>query len=646
MLKKVLLLTVIALFTFSTVYAQSSMIKEHTKKIVTEDFTSVPSTGDRTVTPMEVYDTRPVVNPAEGDVVGITQYDYFSNSVIRDQVTHYMGVPHMAVMLQSDLDVDATRYITYITSDGSEYTSILPWGEVRKGWPHIDVSLSGEFEGAVALVGHVPCELALFDGSEFIKSEFEADTDPSLQFSGNNVFLATSGNRVTFQFYKTMDLGLSFENWDSISAFSPSPIYWTENGGVEVGMSKSFDETQLLMFGTNVGDGHVYDGVPAENADNAWVIYSNDAGDSWTGEMIGADGDASIFPDATYPEYVDTITYTVGEDEFSVFYDSTVSFQYAPLFENFGQMDAVVTNDGDMHAVLNGYGLSTAEVILERPDGSGTMDTILIAGPDVYPIVYWNSKAGTWRTISDEMVDLIPDTILADMRPGNGLGQSYPGIAASEDGQVLLVTWTSAEFVDGVVAPENVNVGPESGTFWTDTYYSYSLDGGETWSYGGVLVGEPNTSETLIHPAQHLEYDGENYIAHLVYLNDTVDGVAVFDESAKSDCEIVYKTFIVPDEPTVSVEDEYVATDFTLEQNYPNPFNPATQISFTLPEASKVTLTVFDVLGREVATIVDQNMNAGQHTVNFDASELTSGMYIYTITAGNYTASKKMMLLK
>jgi hypothetical protein len=86
--------------------------------------------------------------------------------------------------------------------------------------------------------------------------------------------------------------------------------------------------------------------------------------------------------------------------------------------------------------------------------------------------------------------------------------------------------------------------------------------------------------------------------------------------------------------------------EFSLEQNYPNPFNPATTIKFSIPQSSKVTLKIYDVLGREVSTLVNDVRNAGNHEVNFDASNLASGMYIYSIKAGDYSASKKMMLLK
>ncbi len=86
--------------------------------------------------------------------------------------------------------------------------------------------------------------------------------------------------------------------------------------------------------------------------------------------------------------------------------------------------------------------------------------------------------------------------------------------------------------------------------------------------------------------------------------------------------------------------------EFVLNQNYPNPFNPSTAITYQLSAQSKVELKVFDILGREVSTLVNEIQNAGSYKVNFNASKLSSGIYIYQIKADNFVQSKKMMLLK
>jgi hypothetical protein len=89
-----------------------------------------------------------------------------------------------------------------------------------------------------------------------------------------------------------------------------------------------------------------------------------------------------------------------------------------------------------------------------------------------------------------------------------------------------------------------------------------------------------------------------------------------------------------------------VPVEFALGQNYPNPFNPATQLAFDLPEAANVRLAVFDVLGRQVALLADGGYEAGTHEVTWDASSMPSGVYLYRIEAGAYSATKRMMLLK
>ncbi len=87
-------------------------------------------------------------------------------------------------------------------------------------------------------------------------------------------------------------------------------------------------------------------------------------------------------------------------------------------------------------------------------------------------------------------------------------------------------------------------------------------------------------------------------------------------------------------------------TEYSLSQNFPNPFNPTTKINYDLPSANFVTLKIYDLTGREVATLVNENLNAGRYTATFNGSSLASGMYFYKITAGEYSVVKKMVLIK
>ena len=91
---------------------------------------------------------------------------------------------------------------------------------------------------------------------------------------------------------------------------------------------------------------------------------------------------------------------------------------------------------------------------------------------------------------------------------------------------------------------------------------------------------------------------------------------------------------------------ELLPTSIELYQNYPNPFNPSTTIRYDIKEKGYVTLIIYDLLGRELATLVNGNKEEGRYTANFNASSLPSGVYIYTLRVNDFTSSKKMTILK
>lgn len=96
----------------------------------------------------------------------------------------------------------------------------------------------------------------------------------------------------------------------------------------------------------------------------------------------------------------------------------------------------------------------------------------------------------------------------------------------------------------------------------------------------------------------------------------------------------------------VGIEDEMQPQTFSLEQNYPNPFNPVTKIKFTLASNEYTTLKVYDIIGKEISTLVNNQMEKGHYEINFDASNLPSGVYFYTLNAGGYKETRKMILMR
>ncbi|RPH97971.1 MAG: T9SS C-terminal target domain-containing protein [Calditrichaeota bacterium] len=125
-------------------------------------------------------------------------------------------------------------------------------------------------------------------------------------------------------------------------------------------------------------------------------------------------------------------------------------------------------------------------------------------------------------------------------------------------------------------------------------------------------------------------------------------GMAVTAHHVTKTSTAVFSGILWKTKPTAVEEQitDVLPTAFELQQNYPNPFNPTTTIEFALPTDSKVKLTVFDVLGREVSALIDGRMEAGLHHVTFDAAQYASGVYFYRLQAGDQLAQKKMILIK
>ncbi|MEP0861689.1 MAG: T9SS type A sorting domain-containing protein [Ignavibacterium sp.] len=123
--------------------------------------------------------------------------------------------------------------------------------------------------------------------------------------------------------------------------------------------------------------------------------------------------------------------------------------------------------------------------------------------------------------------------------------------------------------------------------------------------------------------------------------NIILGGTAQIRNSSNFDIFVAKFSNVTNVELSENLPDKYF-----LEQNYPNPFNPSTKISFSIPNSSFVTLKVYDVLGNEVAILINEYRSAGTYEVEFNASKLSSGLYTYTLIAGSFSSSRKMMVIK
>lgn len=159
------------------------------------------------------------------------------------------------------------------------------------------------------------------------------------------------------------------------------------------------------------------------------------------------------------------------------------------------------------------------------------------------------------------------------------------------------------------------------GTFDTDTLTT-TPDGAVSFLAGQSQILQPQQSRTL-------------YLAVALGANET-EMLANMQLAQQKYDQLT----------TVESDLNNVPSNFVLEQNYPNPFNPSTKISFGVPERSNVVLKIFNALGQQVAELVNESLEAGTHSYNFDASSLTSGIYIYSFQTDAGVISKKMTLIK
>lgn len=284
---------------------------------------------------------------------------------------------------------------------------------------------------------------------------------------------------------------------------------------------------------------------------------------------------------------------------------------------------AVVRNITIAHGRLPGLGRMDRTEWVMQVQGPGSY----IAYVDTFDIVLQNPDSLVFQEVKKTTPDTLTDTyygfdpLHADWQNGDyTLLPASPAYVSAHDGGVMGdVRWATNEptvvFFDlNTEGPGSVEADPkpqgrayEIGTEVTLT--AVADEGASFKEWSGDLSG----SETV----KTITVDSETHITATF-----VEGTIVQDRSMS------------------------VVKEYQLEQNYPNPFNPATYISFAIPKDGWTTLKIYNLNGKQVATLMDKNCTAGKYTVPFDASDLASGIYYYRLESASFMATKKMLVIK
>jgi hypothetical protein len=365
-----------------------------------------------------------------------------------------------------------------------------------------------------------------------------------------------------------------------------------------------------------------------------------------------------------------------------------------------GETDSVEVNPGDSTTItvninpdgINGSGISTLEFVSKYNSGnqgSVVMRNVTTTGNDFLVVDateegYGSYIAGSLDNVHTGTYGMISRTALQD--PGVDLSNFY---LITWSGGITLPAFLPEEvanletyldnggrlFINGQDIGEDIfeasGMSQHAQSFYNNYLYADYVAGNSFGFQVNGFDGDPISDGMSFIMSDIYDRDGD-----VVYRLDAQYADSIFQYLAgpkvgglrveTANYRAVYFAFGFEQIPTVEERDtlmnrtinwllagvssagekELVVNTYNLKQNYPNPFNPTTTIAYSLAEEVGVELTLYDVMGREVARLINETQNAGTHHYNFDASALSSGIYFYKLTAGDFISVKKMTLLK
>jgi len=269
------------------------------------------------------------------------------------------------------------------------------------------------------------------------------------------------------------------------------------------------------------------------------------------------------------------------------------------------------TNNGaNWIEVNNGLPIATPFIV----NSLTFIDNNLFAGTAGYGVFLSTDNGANWIEKNNGLTNTAVSTLAVS--GSNIFAGTFSGVFVSTDNGT---NWINTQGLAGVIVESLITIGPNifAGSSGGGVYLS--TNNGSNWT--SVGLGIPNTT---------------------IYAF-AISGSKIFAGTLSG---IVYKRELSEIITSVESMSTDLPTNFSVSQNYPNPFNPSTTINFSVPSSEFITLKVFDVLGNETATLVNEEKPAGVYEVEFNALGLSSGIYFYKIQTSSFVETKKMILLR
>ncbi len=428
----------------------------------------------------------------------------------------------------------------------------------------------------------------------------------------NNSTAVTVGSGGTI--LRTTDAGSS---WQSITSnVSDDLLSVSFNGadGVAGGTS------QTILYSTDAGASWVISqtglfgggfwGVQMLDAANAFVAgensifqplfgWSTDGGQNWDYTAFYLSSNEGRLYGVHFFDVNNGVTAAgvwTGEGAISTTADGGANWTTLPFFN-----DALYALDFTADQSNIGYAAGAAGIIIKTTNGGNN-----------------------WTVQTSGTSNILFGITFADEMTGYAVGENGTILKTVSGGEIPVELTSFNAKLD----EKEVRLSWQTSTETNNSGFFVQRKVSDVWENLNFVQGYGTTTET--HNYNYIDNLSElNYTGKIYYRLKQVD----YDGSTEYS-------------PTAEVNYEPKPNDFELAQNYPNPFNPATSIKFSLPEGAQVKLTVYDLLGNEVKTLIDEYKPAGTYSVKFNGAELTSGIYIYRLQAGEFVSTKRMALIK
>jgi hypothetical protein len=364
---------------------------------------------------------------------------------------------------------------------------------------------------------------------------------------------------------------------------------------------------------------------------DVWLVKTNSSGDTlWTKTFGGSGIDEGYsVQQTTDGGYIITgYTESFGAGRGDVWLIKTNSSGDTLWTKTFGGISSETSNSvqqttdgGYIITGTTGYG----DVWLIKTNSSGdTLWTKTFGGSGIdegysvqqttdggYIITGYTNSFGTFFDVWLIKTNSSGDTLWTKKIGGSGTDLGY-SVQQTTDGGYIITGWTNS-FGTGYIDIWLIKTNTSGDTVWTKTF------GGREWDVSRSV-------------------------------QKTTDGgyiITGWTNSFGADSADVWLIKTTPDITKIEQNDEIIPIDYSLHQNYPNPFNPTTVISYTLSKSAEVSLTIYDLSGRMVQTLVSEYQTTGSYSLDFDGNNLSSGIYFYQLKVGNnLVATKKMILMK